>query len=398
MLRQTTFYYSILWVISLMVFTGLSHSCDNLKSRGGIVKTGDSLNLATGDELFRKYNLDKIRLPPGFKISVFAEVPNARGMCWGQQETLFIGNRDEDNVYAVKDSDHDGRAEKVFLIASGLNRPCGVAFHNGSLYVAEISRILRFENIEANLYNPPKPIVVYNKYPKDKHHGWKFIAFGPDGKLYVPVGAPCNICEKKDSIYATITRMNPDGTGLEIFAHGIRNTVGFDWHPETGELWFTDNGRDNLGDDVPADELNLALRKGMHFGFPYCHQGDVPDPVFGKNKNCTDYTPPVQKLGPHVAAIGMRFYTGSMFLPEYKNQIFIAEHGSWNRSSPIGYRVTLVRLEGNKAVQYIPFAQGWLQDNGQVLGRPADVEIAADGALLISDDKQGAVYRVIFEK
>ena len=395
---QTLFSYTLLRVLSLMPITGTLISCHNVKSPGGLSKTGDSIISASGDDLFRKYNLDKIRLPPGFKISVYAEVPDARSMCLGQRGTLFVGNRSEDKVYAVKDTDNDGRADKVFVIASGLNTPCGVAFHSGSLFVAEISRILKFENIEDNLGNPPKPIVIYDKYPKDKHHGWKFIAFGPDGKLYVPVGAPCNICEKKDSIYATITRMNPDGTGLEIFAHGIRNTVGFDWHPHTGELWFTDNGRDNLGDDIPADELNHAPVKGMHFGFPYCHQGDIPDPAFGENKNCSDFTPPVQKLGPHVAAIGMRFYTGSMFLPEYKNQIFIAEHGSWNRSIPIGYRVTLVRLEGNKAVQYVPFAQGWLQDNGKVLGRPADVEIAPDGSLLISDDKQGAIYRVIFEK
>jgi glucose/arabinose dehydrogenase len=398
MFRKTSVLFTFQMGIYLMIFTCLNISCDNGKPTGVGAKTGDSVHLATEDELFRKYSLDKIRLPPGFKISVFAEVPNARGMCWGQQGILFVGNRNEDKVYAVKDTNNDGRAETVYTIASGLNTPCGVAFHNGSLYVAEISRILRYDNIESNLDNPPKPVVVYNKYPKDKHHGWKFIAFGPDGKLYVPVGAPCNVCEKKDSIYATITRMNPDGTGFEIFARGIRNTVGFDWHPETGNLWFTDNGRDNLGDDVPADELNHATRKGMHFGFPYCHQGDVPDPVFGEDKNCADYTPPVQKLGPHVAAIGMRFYTGTMFLPEYKNQIFIAEHGSWNRSAPIGYRVTLVRLEGNKAVQYVPFAQGWLQDNGKVLGRPADIEIAPDGALMISDDKQGAIYRVIFEK
>ena len=380
-----------------MIFTFFNLFCGNGKSIKVSGPAEDSVN-SSNDPLFNKYNLDKIHLPPGFKISVFAEVPNARGMCIGSGGTLFVGNRGEDKVYAVSDTDKDGRAEKVFVIASGLNTPCGVAYHKGSLYVAEISRILRFDQIEANLDNPPKPVVVSSKFPKDKHHGWKFIAFGPDGKLYVPVGAPCNICERKDSVYATITRINPDGTGLEIFAYGIRNTVGFDWHPETGELWFTDNGRDNLGDDVPADELNHAGGKGLHFGYPYCHQGDIPDPAFGENKNCNNYTPPVQKLGPHVAAIGMRFYTGSMFLPKYKNQIFIAEHGSWNRSKPIGYRVTMVRLEGNKAVEYIPFAQGWLQDNGKVLGRPADVEVAPDGALLISDDKQGAIYRVIYEQ
>jgi glucose/arabinose dehydrogenase len=347
--------------------------------------------------LFAKYKLDKIQLPPGFKISVFAEVPNARSMCWGDNGTLFIGNRDKGEVYAAIDKNKDGFAEKVYTIASGLNMPCGVAFRKGSLYVAEVSRITRFDNIESSLQNPPPSVVVYDKFPAEKHHGWKYIAFGPDDKLYVPVGAPCNVCEKEDSIYATITRMNPDGTGLEIFSKGVRNSVGFAWHPVTKELWFTENGRDNMGDDIPADELNYAPQKGMHFGFPYCHQGDTPDPEFGKDKKCEDYTAPAQKLAPHVAALGMRFYTGNMFLPDYKNQIFIAEHGSWNRTDKIGYRIMLARLQNNKVVQYVPFATGWLQSNGDVIGRPSDVEIAADGSLLISDDKAGAVYRVVFE-
>ena len=344
----------------------------------------------------KKYQLDKIQLPPGFSISVFAEVPNARSMCHGAKGTLFVGNRDGDKVYAVTDDNKDGVADKVIVVDEGLNKPCGVAFRKGSLYVAEVSRILRYDDIENNLANPPKPVVVYDKLPTETHHGWKFIAFGPDDKLYVPVGAPCNVCEKEDAVYASITRMNPDGTGFEIYAHGVRNTVGFAWHPQTKELWFTENGRDNMGDDMPADELNHAPQKGMHFGFPYCHQGDTPDPEFGKNKNCTDFTPPAQKLGPHVAALGMRFYTGAMFLPEYKNQIFMAEHGSWNRSSKIGYRIMLVRLENNKVVQYIPFATGWLQEKENVTGRPADVEVAPDGALLVSDDKANVIYRIIF--
>jgi glucose/arabinose dehydrogenase len=289
-------------------------------------------------------------------------------------------------------------SDKVSVVASGLNSPCGVAFKDGNLFVAEISRILRFDDIENRLASPPAYKVVYDKLPSDKHHGWKFISFGPDGKLYVPVGAPCNICEEEDPVYSSITRMNADGTGFEIFAKGIRNSLGFAWHPQTGELWFTENGRDNMGDNVPVDELNVAPRKDMHFGFPYCHQGDTPDPKFGENKSCKDYIAPVLKLGPHVAALGMRFYTGNMFLPEYKNQIFIAEHGSWNRSTPSGYRVMLVRLEDGKPVQYIPFATGWLQPDSKVLGRPADIEIAPDGALLISDDEEGLVYRIIFEK
>ena len=343
-----------------------------------------------------KYQLDKIQLPPGFSISVFAEVPNARSMCYGQKGTLFVGNRDKDKVYAVKDFNNDGRADSVYLIAQGLHKPCGVAFRNGSLYVAEVSKITRYDDIENKLNNPPAPVTVYNKLPAEDHHGWKYIAFGPDDKLYVPIGAPCNVCDKEDSVYATIARMNPDGTGFEIFAKGVRNSVGFDWHPQTKELWFTENGRDNLGDNVPADELNHAPQKGMHFGFPYCHQGDISDPEFGKNKKCSDYIAPAKNLDPHVAAIGMRFYDGNMFLPEYKNQLFIAEHGSWNRSDKIGYRVMLVRLENNKVVQYMPFASGWLTKDGNVIGRPADVEVAPDGALLISDDKAGAIYRVVF--
>jgi glucose/arabinose dehydrogenase len=211
----------------------------------------------------------------------------------------------------------------------------------------------------------------------------------------VPVGAPCNICERSDPIYASITRINPDGTGREVFAHGVRNTVGFDWHPRTGELWFTDNGRDWMGDDLPADELNHAPRKGMHFGFPYVHQGDVPDPEYGQGKTPTEFTPPVRRLGPHVAALGMRFYTGKMFPEEYRGHVFIAEHGSWNRSSPLGYRITMVRLSGSQAVSYEPFAEGWLQGR-QAWGRPVDVLVMPDGALLVSDDKAGVIYRIAY--
>ena len=376
-----------LFSIFVIAFFSGSHSiCDNSSKKTANEK----------EKLFYKYDLDKIVLPPGFKISVFAEVPDARSMCYGEKGTLFVGNRQRNKVYAVRDEDKDGVADKVYTLASGLNMPCGVAFRKGNLYVAEVNRILRFDNIESNLDNPPKPVVVFDQFPKDRHHGWKYIAFGPDDKLYVPVGAPCNVCET-DSIHATIMRINPDGTGLEVFAKGVRNTVGFDWHPETKELWFTENGRDNLGDNIPGDELNVAPKKGLHFGFPYCHQGNFPDPGFGKNKNCDDFTAPARILDPHVAAIGMGFYTGDMFLPEYKNQIFIAEHGSWNRTEPIGYRIMMVRLENNKPVQYVKFAYGWLQENGRATGRPSDVEIAPDGALLVSDDQRGAIYRIIFE-
>jgi glucose/arabinose dehydrogenase len=385
-MKISRFIYSVL-VLSSICFVRCSEKSD----KGAVV------GQAENDSLFQKYSLDKVKLPEGFRLSIFAKVPNARSMCWGTKGTLFVGNRSEDKVYAVTDLNNDGKADSVYVIDRNLSSPNGVAFRNGSLYVAEISRILRYDNIEDNLQHPPKPVVVFDKFPTEAHHGWKFIAFGPDGKLYVPVGAPCNVCEPKDSVFASITRMNPDGTGMEIFAKGIRNSVGFAWHPDTKELWFTDNGRDNLGDDIPNCELNHAPKQGMHFGFPYCHQGNILDPEFGKGKNCADYTPPAQFMGPHVAPLGMRFYTSTMFPAEYKNRIFIAQHGSWNRSIPIGYRVMMATLEGDKVVKYEPFADGWLQGT-KVNGRPVDVEIARDGALLVSDDENGLIYRISYSK
>ena len=339
-----------------------------------------------------------IKLPPGFKIEVYADnIPNARAMTLSPNGVLFVGTR-ANEVYAVIDANKDFKADTVIKIASGLNSPNGVAFRDGSLYVAEINRVLRYENIEENLYNPPQPVVVNNGFPSDAAHGWKFIRFGPDGKLYVPVGAPCNIClNEDDKRYASIMRMNPDGSDLEVFASGIRNTVGFDWNPQTSELWFTDNGRDMLGDDIPPDELNCAPVKGLHFGYPFVHGGDIPDPEFGNGVDINKYVKPIQKLGPHVASLGMRFYTGDMFPAEYKNQIFIAEHGSWNRSKKIGYRVTLVKLSGNKAVSYEPFAEGWLKGDA-VSGRPVDVQVMPDGSMLVSDDYAGLIYRITYNK
>jgi glucose/arabinose dehydrogenase len=306
-----------------------------------------------------------------------------------------VGTRGEGKVYALVDRNGDGRADEVHTVASGLNSPNGVAWKDGALYVAEISRILRFDGIDDLLKTPPKPKVVTDAYPRDGHHGWKFIRFGPDGQLYVPVGAPCNVCDPEKPIYSTITRMDPKGGTPEIFARGIRNTVGFDWHPKTGELWFTENGRDWMGDDAPPDELNRVPQAGLHFGFPYCHGGTIPDKEFGKKGPCSKFVPPAINLGPHVAAIGMRFYTGTMFPEAYRNQIFIAEHGSWNRSEPIGYRVTLVRLQGDKAVSYEPFAEGWLS-GGDNWGRPVDVEVLPDGSMLVSDDAAGAIYRITY--
>jgi len=380
----------MLRMLGLLLLSGLT-ACANNHNNAVTDST------ASADELAAKYQLDKIKLPPGFSVSVFAEVSNARSMCYGSKGTLFVGNRSEDNVYAVVDNNNDGKADKVYTIAKDMNTPNGVAFKDGSLYVAEINRILRYDNIEDKLDNPPVPVVVYDKFPTKTHHGWKYIAFGPDGKLYVPVGAPCNVCNEKDSIFATITRMNADGSGLEIFAKGIRNTVGFTWHPTTNQLWFTDNGRDMMGDDMPFCEMNVAPEKGMHFGFPFIHQGDTPDPEFGKGKNAADFTPPALKVGPHVAPLGLKFYTGKMFPAAYQNKVFIAEHGSWNRSKKAGYKIGVATVEDNKVTNYTPFMEGFLQSKDQVIGRPVDCIVAPDGALLVSDDYAGVIYRIVYK-
>ena len=339
--------------------------------------------------------LSLISLPDGFSISLYSkEVPGARSLALGTGGTLFVGTRSK-TVYALSDTDGDNYAETVRIIADNLNVPNGVAFRERALYVAEINRILRYDEIESHLSSPPDPVVIVDTLPRDTRHGWKFIRFGPDGKLYVPVGAPCNVCKKDDERYAAILRVNPDGSNLEVFAHGVRNTVGFDWHPESGELWFTDNGRDHLGDDSPPDELNRAAAAGLHFGFPYCHGSDVRDPQFGSERGCDEFTFPQWELPAHVAALGMRFYGGSMFPESWKNVIFIAEHGSWNRSVPIGYRVTSARLnEAGEAASYEAFAKGWLRGDGTAWGRPVDVLVAPDGALLVSDDHRGAIYRI----
>jgi glucose/arabinose dehydrogenase len=341
----------------------------------------------------RSMPLDTIRLPPGFAIELVARVDNARQMVLGPKGTLFVGSMQAGKVYAVRL--RPGAPAEVLTIASGLSLPAGVAFQGGALYVSSVNRVLRLDDVENHLADPPKPVVVTDRLPKDRHHGWKVLGFGPDGKLYVPVGAPCNICEPDADRYANIMRMNADGSGLETFARGVRNTVGFDWDPRTRDMWFTDNGRDWLGDDSPPDELNHAPRAGMHFGFPYCHGGTISDPEFGRRRPCSDFTPPAQNLGPHVAALGMRFYSGEQFPAQYRNQILIAEHGSWNRSRKIGYRVSLVRLEDGKAVAYEPFATGWLQ-GGDAWGRPADVLVMPDGSLLVSDDFAGAIYRITY--
>ncbi len=358
------------------------------------VMASGCLQLATTDAALR---VDAIRLPEGFHIEVYADnVSGARSMALGSNGTLFIGTRSIGRVYAIPDRDRDDRADAVIVLAEGLHMPNGVAFQNGSLYVAEVSRILRYDGIEDRLGSPPQAVVVTSELPDRESHGWKFIAFGPDGRLYVPVGMPCNVCNPEDERFGTILRMNPDGTGIEIFARGVRNSVGFDWQPATGILWFTDNGRDWLGENTPPDELNRAPEAGLHFGFPYCHGRTISDPEFGRTRSCAEFTPPAQELGPHVAALGMRFYPGGMFPEAYRGQIFIAEHGSWNRVVPLGYRISLVRLENGTPVSYEVFADGWLQ-NSTAWGRPVDVLVMPDGALLVSDDHAGAIYRIWYE-
>jgi len=374
----------------------------NSGSKPAVVElaVGEDGSVEALTEYSKTLPLEKIKMPAGFKIDVFAEVENARSMTMSPSGVLYIGNRNGDKVYAVKDTDGDFKADKKWVIASGLNMPNGVAFKDGDLYVAEVSRILKYVGIESKLANPPAPVVVNDTYPDKTHHGWKYIAFGPDGKLYVPVGAPCNICESKEEVFATITRINADGSGREIFAQGVRNTVGFTWHPDTKEMWFTDNGRDMLGDDIPPCELNYAPKAGMHFGYPYCHGGTIKDPEFGSKRPCSDFTIPAQNLGPHTAPLGLKFYTGSMFPTQYKNQLFIAEHGSWNRSKKIGYRVSLVNVQGNtKATSYTTFASGWLDDETQkAWGRPVDVLVLNDGSILVSDDQANVVYRISYAK
>ncbi len=343
--------------------------------------------------------LERLNLPDGFEISVFAEgVDEARSMAMGDNGTLFVGTRTANKLYAIQDLDGDFIADRTIVLDTTLETPNGIAFRDGALYVAEVNRLLRYRDIEQNLENPPLPEVIYDDYPTEFHHGWKYIAFGPDGKLYVPVGAPCNICESEDERFATITRMDPDGTNREIYARGVRNTVGFTWHPETSELWFSDNGRDMLGDDIPPCEINRVAEMGQHFGYPYCHGGTIKDPEFGDKFPCSDFVAPVQNLGAHVAPLGIKFYTANMFPEEYRGHLFIAEHGSWNRSLKVGYRITLVKLDGNEAVSYKPFIDGWLDDESQdQFGRPVDLLFLEDGSMLISDDYGDAIYRVTYK-
>jgi glucose/arabinose dehydrogenase len=338
-------------------------------------------------------DLATLKVPDGFRIAIFADdVPNARQMALGASGTLFVGSRDAGRVYAIT---HDGtKASAVKVIAKGLKVPSGIAFRDGSLYVAALDRVLRYDGIEQKLALPPAPVVVTDALPSDGSHGWKFIAFGPDGKLYVPVGAPCNICEPSER-HGLIARMNPDGSGYEVIARGVRNTVGFDWNPADKKLWFTENGRDWMGDDQPPCELNRVDKPGQHFGYPYCHGGTIADPEFGDGHSCSDYVAPVLNFGAHTAPLGMRFYRGTQFPAAYRGGVFVTEHGSWNRSKKSGYRVLFVPVTGDKAGPAQDFVTGWLRDE-RVSGRPADVLELPDGSLLIADDNAGVIYRVSY--
>jgi len=373
-------------------------ACSNEKSAILTTPVGTKIRI---DAAKSDVQLEKIQLPEGFSIEVWAaDVPNARSMALSESGIVFVGNRQEKNVYALVDENGDGKADSKYILANNLRMPNGVAIKDGDLYVAEVSRILRFKDIEKNLENPTFE-VVYENYPDEAHHGWKFIAFGPDGLLYIPVGAPCNICVSENPIFASITRLDVRNPGAkpEIYAHGVRNSVGMDWHPISKELWFTDNGRDMLGDDIPDCELNRATRFGQHFGYPYWHAGTIQDPEVGsEGKEASFYTLPEAKLGAHTAPLGIRFYEGDLFPVSYKHQLFIAKHGSWNRSKKSGYEVVLARMDSTGTVTgQEAFATGWLDAESQeAWGRPVDVQELKDGSLLISDDVANCIYRVTY--
>lgn len=365
-------YKNILVFWFLLLYSG--YGCTQLKNHQELIK--------------------QLHVPDGFRIALFADnLPSARSLALGDGQVVFVGTGAVGNVYAVKDLNNDGIADKINTLASNLYMPNGVAYKDGSLYVAEVNRILRFDNVNQYLEKLPKPAVIYDKLPSDKHHGWKYLRFGPDNKLYTAIGAPCNICQPEHP-YASLVRLNPDGSQFEIIAKGIRNTVGFDWHPKTNTLFFNDNGRDYLGDNLPPEELNLWSKTGEHFGYPYCHAGDIPDPQFGSVKDCKEFSAPAWKYKAHMAPLGMRFYRGNQFPASFKNQLLVAQHGSWNRSQPDGYRIALVRFKQGKPVSEEVFIDGWLTKEGNVLGRPVDILELPDGGLLISDDHTGVIYRI----
>lgn len=341
-------------------------------------------------------SLQAAEVPEGFKVELFAEdVDGARQMALSDSGIVYTGSRKPGKVHAMIDKDKDFKADEIVLVADGLNLPSGVTYKDGDLYVAEVDKILRFKDIDKNYDKKPEPEVVFDELPSESHHGWKYIKFGPDGHLYIPIGVPCNICNEEDERFGTIGRLNIETGEFELIATGVRNSVGFDWHPETKELWFTDNGRDWMGDDLPPCELNIVTEDGQFFGFPYVHGNDVMDPEFGDELGDREYQKPVWEYQAHVAPLGMLFYTGDMFPEEYKNTPLVTLHGSWNRSTKVGYKVVHMPLEGNKVTAENDFVTGWLEGD-EVLGRPNDIIMLPDGSILISDDGFSKVYRVSY--
>ena len=341
-----------------------------------------------------KLPIDRLKVPDGFKVELYASgLPNARSLALGDKGTVFVGSRVVDKVYAIVNK--DGKRE-VKVVVSGLYRPNGVAFKNGTLYIAELSQISKIDNVEDTLDNAPKPTVIYSDLPKDEAHGWKFLAVGPDNMLYFNIGAPCNICMPSPA-HAQLRRIKLDGSGAEVIAQGIRQVVGMDFHPASKVLYFTENQRDWLSEDQPNDKLNRLLNPGKdNFGFPYCDGGDIEDSTFGWGHSCSEFTKPILQLGPHVAPLGMRFYTGRTFPARYRDAIFLARHGSWNKTHKIGGDIYVVNLNKDGTVKsHEPFMTGFLQNN-EYIGRPVDVLVMPDGSLLISDDRNGAVYRVSY--
>lgn len=342
--------------------------------------------------------ISKLKVPAGFQVEVYAEgIPDARSLALGDKGTVFVSNRNLKDIHAIVDR---GGKREVKKVLTGLDTPNGIAFRDGTLYVAEHTRILAYEGIEDRLDSAPQPRVVIDGLPRQVGHFWKYISFGPDGKLYFNIGAPGNIV-MPGYIQGSISRVDVKTGKMEEYARGVRNSVGFDWHPQTKQLWFSEHARDWMGEDMPSDELNKVTRQGEHFGYPFCHQGDTLDPEFGKYRSCSEFTPPVLNLGGHVAPLGVRFYTGSMFPPEYRNSLFVAQHGSWNRTVKQGYNVIRVTVDGKGNAKSQPFLEGFLVDpkgNPPTWGRPVDMLVMRDGSMLVSDDYNGIVYRISYRK
>ncbi len=338
----------------------------------------------------------RLKVPDGFSLTLFAgNVENARQLAVSENGVVYVGSRKAGNVYALLDDNKDGQADRQVLIASGLEMPSGLAYKDGSLYVAEVSRILKFADID-RLLDKAKQEVIYDKFPSDRHHGWKVLGFTPAGELIVPVGVPCNICAENEK-YGRLFALNLETKQLRTLAQGVRNSVGFDYHPDSGKLWFSDNGRDMMGDDMPPCEINRIDGEGEHFGFPFVHGGVIPDPEFGKGVDIRKYKAPALNLGAHVAPLGIHFYRGENFPSSYRHQLLVAEHGSWNRSKKAGYRVMLATIENGNVVDYAPFVTGFME-NEETFGRPVAFAELADGSVLISDDYANAIYRVSYNK